>query len=236
MKLPFPMVVAATAIMALVVGCAADDPHRRAKTGAAIGAVTGAVIGNQSSSENGKYVGALVGVLTGAAIGNYMDRQQRELESQLAEERRNAQISLTRIDDETLRLDVKSEATFNINSASIQPSFRDSLDTMAEIIKDYDQTAVHIIGHTDNTGTMSYNQKLSEKRATSVSRYLSRNGVKYSRMRYSGRGETAPIDVNSSSSGRSRNRRVEIYLKTIVKGREIDAFRAPDTDRNRALI
>ncbi|MFT5893506.1 MAG: outer membrane protein OmpA-like peptidoglycan-associated protein [bacterium] len=214
-------------ITTIITGCAAGDPNRRAKTGAAIGAVVGAVAGNQSSSRNGKYVGALVGALTGAAVGNYMDNQQRQLENKLALERRNNQVSITRIDEQTLRLDVRSEASFDINSAALRKDFRDSLETMADIIGEFDQTAVHVIGHTDSTGTHSYNQHLSEKRATSVSRYLSRNGVERQRMRYSGRGENNPIDTNSTSSGRSKNRRVEIYLKTIVKDREFEAFRAP---------
>ncbi len=211
----------------ILTGCATDDPNRRAKAGAAIGAVIGGVAGNQSSSKNGKYVGAFVGALTGAAVGNYMDKQQRKLEAQLAAERRNNQVAITRIDAETLRLDVRSEASFDINSDAIKDNFRTSLDTMAEIIGEYDQTAVHVIGHTDSTGTQSYNQQLSEKRATSVTRYLSRNGVTRTRMRFSGRGENQPLDTNATSSGRSRNRRVEIYLKTIVKDRENEAFRAP---------
>lgn len=211
----------------LVSGCATDDPNRRAKTGAAVGAVAGAIAGNQSSSRNGKYVGALVGALSGAAIGNYMDKQQRQLESELAQERRNNQIAITRIDAETLRLDVRSEASFDINSASLRKDFRDSLDTMADIIGEYDQTAVHVIGHTDSTGTQSYNQQLSEKRATSVSRFLSRSGVDKQRIRFSGRGENNPIDSNDTKSGRSKNRRVEIFLKTIVKDRENEAFRSP---------
>ncbi len=211
----------------LATACATDDPNRRAKTGAAIGAIAGGVIGNQSDSKNGKYVGVVVGALTGAAVGNYMDKQQRKLEQRLANERRNQQIAITRVDEETLRLDVRSEASFDVNSATIQSNFRDSLNTMSEVIGEYDQTAVHVIGHTDSTGSQSYNQQLSEKRATAVTRYLSRTGVDRKRMRFSGRGETRPLDVNTTSSGRSRNRRVEIYLKTIVKGRENEAFRAP---------
>ncbi|MFT4727176.1 MAG: outer membrane protein OmpA-like peptidoglycan-associated protein [Granulosicoccus sp.] len=214
-------------ITTMITGCATGDPNRRAKTGAAIGAVVGAVAGNQSNSRNGKYVGALVGALTGAAIGNYMDDQQRQLENKLALERQNNEVSITRIDAQTLRLDVRSEASFDINSAVLRKDFRDSLETMADIIGEFDQTAIHVIGHTDSTGTQSYNQQLSEKRATSVSRFLNRNGVERERLRYSGRGENQPIDSNSTSSGRSKNRRVEIYLKTIVKNRESEAFRAP---------
>jgi len=211
----------------LATGCASNDPNKRAKAGAGIGAVVGSVLGNQSDSRNGKYVGAFVGALTGAAVGNYMDNQQKQLERELAEERRNQQIKISRLDEQTLRVDIRSEASFDINSASIQSSFQKSLKTVAEAIDEYDQTAVHIIGHTDSTGTESYNQRLSELRATSVTRFLSRNGVKRSRMLFSGRGELQPIDSNETSSGRSKNRRVEIYLKTIVKEREDEAFIPP---------
>ena len=182
-------VVAVVAAVIFTTGCATDDPHRRAKTGAAIGAIAGGILGNQSSSKNGKFVGAAVGALTGAAVGNYMDKQQRQLEKRLAAERAAKDITLTRIDAETLRVDISSEASFDINSAGLRKDFRGSLTTIADIIGEYDTTVVHIIGHTDSTGSTSYNQQLSEKRATSVSRYLSRNGVTRTRMRMSGRGE-----------------------------------------------
>ncbi len=211
----------------VTVGCATDDPNRRAKSGAAIGAIAGAVIGNQTGSKNGKFAGAAIGALTGAAVGNYMDKQQRKMEQQLARERRNNEITLTRIDAETIKLDVSSEVSFDINKATIKANFRDSLDKVADVISEYEKTAVHVIGHTDSTGSKSYNQRLSEQRAGSVARYLNGNGVQRERMRMSGRGELAPIADNNSSAGRSQNRRVEIYLKSIVQGRENDAFRAP---------
>lgn len=211
----------------IAIGCAADDPHKRAKTGAVIGGIAGAVLGNQTDSKNGKVVGAAVGALTGAAVGNYMDNQHAKLQQQLREEQRNNEIRITRIDDETLKLDVSSEVSFDVNSANVKSSFRNSLNKVADVISEYDQTAVHVIGHTDSTGSESYNQQLSEKRASSVSRYLARNGVVRTRMRMSGRGEAKPVANNNTSSGRSLNRRVEIYLKPIVEGRENDAFRPP---------
>lgn len=219
--------VAATATLLIISGCATDDPNRRAKTGAVVGAIAGGVIGNQSSSKNGKYAGVVVGALAGAAVGNYMDKQQRKLEKSLARERRDNQIQITRIDEETLRLDVRSEASFDVNSASINNAFRTSLTTMAEVIGEYDKTAVHVIGHTDSTGKKSYNQALSEKRATSVTSYLSENGVNRSRIRFAGRGENMPVASNKTSSGRNSNRRVEVYLKSVVQGRENEAFRSP---------
>ena len=219
------LVIATAATLA--VSCATDDPNRRTKIGAGIGAVAGAVIGNQSSSKNGKYVGAAVGALTGAAVGSYMDKQQKKLNQELAAESRNNEITITRIDEETLKLNVSSETSFDHNSADIKSGFRNSLDKVADVIAEYESTAVHVIGHTDSSGSDSYNQQLSEKRASSVSRHLSRNGVTRTRMRMSGRGENQPISDNASSSGRSDNRRVEIYLKSIVEGRENDAYRPP---------
>ncbi len=218
--------IIATAAL-VTVGCATDDPNRRAKTGAAIGAIAGGIIGNQTSSKNGKFVGAAVGALTGAAVGNYMDKQQRRMEQQLAAEQANQEITITRIDEETLKVNVSSEVSFDVNQASIKSSFRDSLEKVAAVVSEYDKTAIHVIGHTDSTGSNSYNQQLSEKRASSVARYLSQNGVQRDRMRMKGKGENMPVADNGSSAGRSQNRRVEIYLKPFVEGRENDAFRSP---------
>ena len=75
-----------------LVGCATDDPHRRAKTGAAIGAVTGAVIGHQIDDGSGAWIGAAVGALGGGAVGHYMDNQQREFEEALRQERDQHQL------------------------------------------------------------------------------------------------------------------------------------------------
>ena len=209
------------------VACATDDPHRKAKTGAAIGAVSGAVIGHQIHSKNGRYFGAAVGALTGAAVGNYMDKQQRSMEQKLAAERSDNEIRVTRIDDETLKLELSSEASFDVNSASVKSSFQNSLNKVGTVIAEYDQTAVHIIGYTDSTGSENYNLQLSQKRARAVQQYLNGQSVDRRRMRTAGRGETQPVADNSTASGRSQNRRVEIYLKPFVEGRENEAYRTP---------
>ena len=220
-------ILAISVVALITVGCATDDPNRRAKTGAAIGAVTGAVIGNQSKSDNGKVIGAAVGALTGAAVGSYMDKQHAKLQQQLAAEQSSNEIALSRPDAETIKLDVASEVSFDVNSASIKPNFTGSLNKVARIISEYDQTAIHVIGHTDSTGSGSYNQQLSEKRAISVARYLSKSGVQRTRLRSAGRGENQPVADNGTTHGRSQNRRVEIFLKPIVQGRERDAFTSP---------
>lgn len=207
----FTVVIATT----LFSGCATDDPHQRAKIGAGIGAVAGAVLGHQANDDNGKFVGAAAGAAAGAAIGNYMDKQQREMEEQLADEQRSKEIELERVQEDTIKLNLSSEVSFDTDSSAIKPSFYSSLNKISGIINQYDQTTIRIVGHTDSRGSDEHNQILSEKRAESVRSYLNDQGVSMPRMRTIGMGETQPIGDNSSRSGQSENRRVEIFLKSV---------------------
>lgn len=198
----------------LLTACAIDDPNQRAKIGAGVGAVAGAVLGHQAQDRNGRYVGAAAGAAAGAAIGNYMDKQQQAMDRQLAQEQQNQQIELERVQEDTIKLNLSSEVSFDTNSASLKTAFYPSLDKVASVISEYDQTSVRIIGHTDSRGTEEHNQALSLKRAESVSGYLARKGVGYQRISVEGRGEGSPRADNESEGGRAANRRVEILLKS----------------------
>jgi outer membrane protein OmpA-like peptidoglycan-associated protein len=208
-------------------GCAADDPNRRAKTGAAVGAVVGAVLGHQLDDDSGRYVGAVVGAVAGGAVGHYMDKQQNEFEDALAEERDAHDIEIERLQDESLKLNVPSEVSFDFDRAEIKPAFSATLDKVADILVRYDRSIVHVIGHTDSTGSDAYNQDLSERRARSVTNYLASRGVQDSRLQTEGRGESEPRDSNATEAGRQLNRRVELIIKPIVAGSEQDAYQAP---------
>jgi len=219
--------VLATGVTLGISGCASDGGVSRTGAGAAVGAVAGAVLGHQVNDDNGRFVGAAVGALAGGAVGKYMDNQQRELEAQLSRERAAEEIQISRLADNTLKLDLSSEVSFDIDSSRINRGFYASLNKVASVLSDYPQTAVHIIGHTDSSGSDSYNQQLSVQRASSVKNYLTRQGVTEPRTRTDGRGESSPIATNATPDGRSRNRRVEIFLKPIVEGREAAAFNSP---------
>jgi len=208
-------------------GCETMQENPRTTAGAAIGAVAGAVIGHQISHGKGAYVGAALGALAGGAIGNYMDRQQRELEQQLARERAARQIEIQRMQDESLKLTLDSQVSFDFDSARINPGFADSLDRLAEVIRKYDKTVVHVVGHTDSIGSEEYNQRLSERRARAVGDYLASRGVDPARIHTEGRGEREPRATNATEAGRQLNRRVEIYLKPIVEGQEQKAHEPP---------
>ncbi|HHJ19937.1 MAG TPA: OmpA family protein, partial [Gammaproteobacteria bacterium] len=122
--------------------------------------------------------------------------------------------ALERVEKDTIKLNLSSEVSFDTNSAAIKPSFYSSLNKISGVVNQYDQTAIRIVGHTDSRGSDEYNQILSEKRAEAVSNYLNAQGVSLSRITTVGMGESQPIADNSTASGRSQNRRVEIFLKS----------------------
>ena len=73
-----------------------------------------------------------------------------------------------------------------------------------------------VIGHTDSTGSLEHNQGLSERRATSVARYLKSQKVLSERILTRGMGPNSPIASNDTAEGRALNRRVEIILTPIT--------------------
>lgn len=219
--------VIVVAVAVALAGCAADDPNKRAKTGAAIGAVAGAILGHQLDDDSGRFVGAAVGALAGAAVGNYMDKQQQEFDSALATEQQNNQVEIQRLQDETLKIDISNEVSFDFARAEIKSSFRPTLDKVADVLKRYPNSVVHVVGHTDSIGSDAYNQRLSEQRAEAVVSYLASAGVARDRLRAEGRGETEPRDTNATEAGRQLNRRVELYVKPVVEGQEQRAYQPP---------
>jgi len=219
--------VVLVAVAVALAGCAADDPNKRAKTGAAIGAVAGAILGHQLDDDSGRFVGAAVGALAGGAVGNYMDKQEQEFDTALAEEQRQNAVEVQRLQDETLKIDIANEVSFDFARAEIKPSFRPTLDKVAGVLNRYPNSIVHVVGHTDSVGSDAYNQRLSEQRAQAVIDYLASVGVARDRLRAEGRGETEPRDTNATEAGRQLNRRVELYVKPIVEGQEQRAYEPP---------
>jgi outer membrane protein OmpA-like peptidoglycan-associated protein/flagellar hook assembly protein FlgD len=101
---------------------------------------------------------------------------------------------------------------FEFDKADLMPQSYTILNRLIQILEKFPNYRVNIVGHTDSTGTEEYNQKLSEKRAYSVYKYLFGHDVEKERLTAEGRGETQSIDDNATESGRARNRRVEFYL------------------------
>jgi len=212
-------ILIATVVAASLTACATDDPNKRAKYGAAAGAVAGAILGHSiENNKEGLLIGTAVGAAAGAGIGHYMDNQQQEMEAALAAEQANHDIEIRRLQDESLKIDIASEVSFDFGSAGLKSAFMPTLQKVAGVLQRYPNTTIHVVGHTDSVGSESYNMTLSHHRAESVVDYFASQGVGSNRLVASGRGESQPRATNDTEAGRQLNRRVEIYVKPIAQG------------------
>lgn len=208
--------------------CATDDPNQKAKTSAAIGAAAGALLGYAvDDGAGGVLAGAAVGAVAGAGIGHYMDKQQQEMEAALAAEQARHDIEVQRLRDETLKIDISSEISFDFGSAALKPAFMPTLQKVTDILARYPNTIIHVVGHTDSVGSEGYNMTLSEQRADSVVGYFAGQGIPMNRLVSLGRGESQPRATNETEAGRQLNRRVELYVKPVIEGQESQAYQTP---------
>lgn len=103
--------------------------------------------------------------------------------------------------------------TFAFDSDRLSSDATPILDEAVKVLKDAGDVAVSIEGHTDATGPESYNLGLSQRRAASVSKYLSDNGIDAERLNTTGFGEEKPVASNATREGRAQNRRVELRVE-----------------------
>ena len=206
--------------LALVVGLGActtnpytgEEQASKTAMGAGIGAAAGGLIGAATGgSRSAILLGVGIGALAGGGVGYYMDRQEDKLRAQL----QNTGVSVTRNGD-NLILNMPGNVTFATDSSNISADFYPVLDSVALVINEFEKTYIDINGHTDSTGAESYNQTLSEARASSVARYLESQKVVPQRIITRGMGESQPIADNDTREGRALNRRVEIILTPIT--------------------
>ena len=217
-------VVAILGIIVLATGCKTLDPYTgeeqmsNATKGALIGAAAGAAVGLMSGDDaverrQRALIGAGVGALAGGSVGYYMDRQEAKLRAELE----GTGVSVTRIGD-NITLNMPGNVTFATDSSDLRPAFFDVLNSVGTVLNEFDQTVVEVAGHTDSSGSESYNQSLSERRAGTVTQYLQTQGIVGQRLMTVGMGELRPIADNSSASGKQANRRVEITMVPVTSG------------------
>ena len=211
------LITGVAAVVILATGCAEmSDTQRRTATGAGVGALAGAVLSSATGGRAG--TGAVVGAGVGA-LGTYiwsqnMERQKREMEQAT----QGTGIAVTQTQDNQLKLDIPSDLSFAVGRSDIQGNCAPVLDRFAEGLRNNPNTDVRIIGHTDNTGSDAVNNPLSLDRAASTRNYLTGRGIDGRRISIEGMGERQPIATNETADGRSRNRRVEIYVGERPRG------------------
>lgn len=199
-----------TAVVALVAtlgGCSSlNQTQRGAVIGAGAGGAVGAAVGAATgSTARGAIIGAAVGGVAGAVIGAQMDRQREELASELE----GARVERY---GEGLLITFASGLLFDFDSSVVRGAARENLTNLAQSLRNYPDTEVLIVGHTDSQGSDSYNQGLSERRAAAAKDYLVSQGVQSNRIRTMGLGESEPVASNDTDAGRAQNRRVEVAI------------------------
>jgi outer membrane protein OmpA-like peptidoglycan-associated protein len=189
-------------ILILSVGTGCASPGKGTAEGAGIGAVGGAGIGALLGGGKGALIGAGVGAAAGGVVGNRMDAQAQEL-AKVAETKRTADGILVNLKDDLL---------FDSGSANLKDAASGQLTQLSGILAKYPNDHILIVGHTDNSGTATNNETLSENRANSVKDILLQNGVKSNQITTEGFGESKPIASNTKRAGQAKNRRVEVFI------------------------
>jgi outer membrane protein OmpA-like peptidoglycan-associated protein len=189
----------------------ANNKQKGAVIGATGGAILGAIIGNNvgkgGNGELGAVIGGVIGGSAGVIIGNKMDKQAQQIEEEIP----GAQVE--RVDDGiVVTFDESSGVYFDTNKYNINNASQATLNKLIGVFKEYPDTNILVVGHTDSQGAEDYNMTLSKNRAYAVTNYLSQNGINQSRLTTNWFGESQPLHDNNTAGGRAKNRRVNIAI------------------------
>ncbi len=218
------------AIVTLLGGCAqmpqqsiAVGTGEKTKSGAAIGAAAGAILGRVTAGKGKKtknmVLGAAAGSVIGGIIGYNMDKQAAEVAKSLetevntspnAEATSDEDIIVTK-NNRFVKITFRDKMMFPTNSATLTPTARYKIDKLIGVLQNYPQTIIQVVGHTDNRGTHNYNLTLSQKRARGVANLIIDSGVR-NPVYEKGCSFDKPIAPNTSTQNMDLNRRVEVFL------------------------
>ena len=116
--------------------------------------------------------------------------------------------------DLEVHVELPADVLFDFDKADIRPDAASALAKVATIIRAYPDGTASLEGHTDAKGDDAYNQRLSERRAESVRRWLAdREHIDAAKLSARGWGESRPVAGNDTDPGRQKNRRVEVVIR-----------------------
>lgn len=211
----FPLVRSVPAVLlvcgaVVLSGCEnMGERERGTAVGAGVGAAAGAVLGSATGNKAGS--SAVVGAAIGAVAGNLWSKRMEDKRKAMEQATAGTGIDVSRTAQNELKVNVPADAGFATGSAQIHGALRPVLDQFAQGLDP--KMRVRVVGHTDSTGSDAVNNPLSLERAEAVRDYLAGRGVAASRVDVNGRGSHEPVADNGTAEGRSRNRRVEIFLR-----------------------
>lgn len=210
------LAVSALAATMLLTGCASMNNTGKGALiggggGAGLGAGLGALIGGGKGAAIGAAIGAGVGAGAGALIGRKMDKQQQQLQEELANS-----ATVEKVTDnnglQAIKVTFSNGILFPTNGTALTQSAKTELAQFAQSLIAHPNTNVQIFGYTDNTGSLQVNERVANGRADSVLAYLVSCGVSPTRLSAKGIPMAGYIASNDTAEGRAENRRVEIYI------------------------
>lgn len=217
MKSKIQILLYTAIIPTFLFGCQATQRHNAttgeleinsASKGALVGALAGAAVGASVGNSSDALKGAAIGGLAGVGIGRYFDKQEAKLRQQLI----NSGVQVKRVANDEIQLVMENGIGFSSSSYLLQNTIYSTLNGVADVLQQYPNSKLEIIGHTDSQGDSTSNQTLSEQRAQSVANYLVNQNIAKSKISTKGYGESTPLCDNTTEKGRACNRRVEINI------------------------
>ncbi len=225
------ILLSATAAFAMLgtTACVTDPNTGESKVsrtaiGAGLGGTLGYLLGGVIGGDTARIIGAGIGGSAGAIAGKQFDDQIRELDEQLD----GSGVDVEEIgDQDAILVRLPDGVTFASGSATINPGFGETLNSVAASLIQYPNSLIDVYGFTDTTGGDALNQRLSEQRARAVADYLAARGVARSRMETRGYGESYDYLRVKTADGVNEplNRRVEIKITPISQD-DVNAARA----------
>lgn len=178
--------------------------------GAALGGLVGNLVSGKSDKGKGTAIGAAIGTAVGAGVGVLIGKKMDKAKA-AAEAVDNAQVESVQDANglQAVKVTFDSGILFDLNSSTLKSAARTSLTEFSNVLKNNTDMDVAIFGHTDKTGTLEVNQRVSLQRAQSVQNFLKGQGVADDQMvTVEGKDYQEYDDTKSAAE----NRRVEIYL------------------------
>ncbi len=220
MKVKDLIVMAGLSTAIVLTGCNASSATKGGIIGGASGAAVGAGVGALVAKNNrkkgaliGAAAGAAVGTTAGIVIGKKMDKKKKELEAL-----ENAKVAEVEDQNGLKAIQVtfgEDGIKFATGKSTLSASAKTNLASFAKTLttgEDVSAADITVEGHTDSTGSVAVNEKLSKQRAQAVTDYLVSQGVPASRITTRGLASEYPVADNSTAAGRTQNRRVEVYI------------------------
>jgi len=226
----FKQITSISVVVAVLSGCAAtqgtntssnDTSMNKTQSGALIGGILGAVIGASTSGGGAKraVIGGAIGAAVGGGIGYSMDQQAKEVAQELntnVNNNPNAALNpnsdlIVSNTDKYVKIMLRDSMVFQTNSAVPTATAARKISKISDVLRNYPNTIVQVVGFTDNRGSYEYNQKLSNQRAANVGNTIYNSGIQ-NQIFSKGCSYNKPIAPNNSTENMGLNRRVEIYL------------------------